>query len=292
MKIKKFFIVLGLLVVLGVGLLVFALFYASLSSKGGLASGGAVGIVNVEGIITDSKEVIEQLHKYRDNDNIKAIVIRINSPGGAVAPSQEIYEELNKIREKKKVVASMSSVAASGGYYIACAADEIVANPGTITGSIGVIMQITDISGLMQKIGLKSNTIKSGEFKDVGSMFRGMKAEEKKYLQGLLDDVHEQFIDAVAKGRKKNRDAIIPLADGRVFSGRQAHKAGLVDKLGNLQDAIDDAARMGGIVGKPGILQEKKKRFTILDLLFEMTEVGQKAKNQLNQPVSLEYVMR
>lgn len=291
MTIKRFFIGLGILFFLVLGMIAFALIYASYSSRGGI-TGGAVGIVNVEGVITDSKDIVEQLHKYRDNDNVKAIVMRINSPGGAVAPAQEIFEEINKVREKKKVVASMSSVAASGGYYIACATDEIVANPGTITGSIGVIMHLTDISGLMQKIGLKSNTIKSGEFKDVGNIFRSMKEEERKYLQGLLDDVHEQFIEAVAKGRHKKREDVIPLADGRVFSGRQAHKMGLVDKLGNLQDAIDDAAKMGGIEGKPNILQEKKKRFTIFDLLFELTEVGQKAKTQLNQPLSLEYIMR
>lgn len=291
MTLKRFFIGLAVLFVLGGGLLVFILFYASLSSRGGLSAGGSVGIINVEGVIADSKDIIDQLHKYADNDNIKAIVLRINSPGGAVAPAQEIYEEVNKVKAKKKIVASMSSVAASGGYYIACAADEIVANPGTITGSIGVIMYTTDISGLMQKIGLKSNVVKSGEFKDVGSIFRGMKKEEKAYLQGLLDDVHEQFIDAVAKGRNKRREDIIPLADGRVFSGRQAHSMGLVDKLGNLQDAIDDAAKMGGVVGKPNIIQEKKKRFTIFDLLFELSDVGQKAKTQLQQPLSLEYLM-
>lgn len=213
--------------------------------------GSKVALITVDGVILDSKEIIEQLEKYRTNPSVKAIVLRINSPGGGVAPSQEIHEEVLKTRQtdKKPIVASMGSVAASGGYYIASATDLIVANPGTITGSIGVVLQVPNISGLMQKIGVKSVVVKSGLHKDLASPTREMTDAERQILQGMLDDVHGQFIDAVAMGRRIDRKKVETMADGRIFSGREAQSLGLVDQLGNLQDAIERAGALAGFEG-------------------------------------------
>jgi len=247
-------------------LLVIAAFFLS---KWPLLGSEKVALVTIEGVIVDSKEVIEQLERHRLNPSVKAIVVRINSPGGAVAASQEIYKGLLKLRESgKPVVASMGSVAASGGYYIASAADQIMANPGSITGSIGVIMQIPNISGLMQKIGVKAVVIKSGEHKDLASAIREPTDAERRILQGVLDDVHSQFIEAVAKSRRMAREKVEALADGRIFSGRQAVALGLVDEVGDLQDAVERAGKLGGIPGKPKVIQEKRRRL-LLDLLAQ-----------------------
>jgi protease-4 len=231
--------------------------------------GSKVALITVEGVILDSKEVIEQLEKYRTNPSVKAIVLRINSPGGGVAPSQEIYEEILKSRQANKtpIVASVGSLAASGGYYIASAADLIVANPGSITGSIGVLLQVPNISGLLQKIGVKSVVVKSGQHKDIASPTREMTDSERQLLQGMLDDVHNQFIDVVAKGRQIDRKKVEAIADGRIFSGREAQSLGLVDQLGNLQDAIERAGTLAGIRGKPTVIQERKRRSFLLDLV-------------------------
>lgn len=231
--------------------------------------GDKVALITVEGVILDSKDVIEQLDKHRTNPSVKAIVLRINSPGGGVAPSQEVYEELLKTRQvnKKPIVASVGSLAASGGYYIASAADLIVANPGSITGSIGVLLQVPNISGLLQKIGVKSVVVKSGEHKDLASPTREMTDAERAILQRMLDDVHNQFIDVVATRRQMDRRKVEAMADGRIFSGREAQSLGLVDQLGNLQDAIERAATLAGIRGKPTVIQERKRRFFLLDLL-------------------------
>ncbi|MBI5038310.1 MAG: signal peptide peptidase SppA [Nitrospirae bacterium] len=233
-----------------------------------LIPGNKIALVKIEGVILDSREIIEELKEYNSNESVKAILLRIDSPGGAVAPSQEIYEEVKKIRDegKKKIVTSMGSVAASGGYYIASVSNKIVANPGSITGSIGVIMELANVSGLMKKVGVESVVIKSGKYKDMGSIFRTMTKEERDLLQGLMDDVHDQFIEAVAVGRDIEKERLIPIADGRVFTGRQAKELGLVDEIGNMQDAIKIAADMVGIVGEPSIL-EKKKRFSIMDII-------------------------
>lgn len=233
-----------------------------------LIPGNKIALVKIEGVILDSREIIEELKEYNSNESVKAILLRIDSPGGAVAPSQEIYEEVKKIRDegKKKIVTSMGSVAASGGYYIASVSDKIVANPGSITGSIGVIMELANVSGLMKKVGVESVIIKSGKYKDIGSVFRTMTKEERDLLQGMMDDVHDQFIEAVAVGRDIKKERLIPIADGRVFTGRQAKELGLVDEIGNMQDAIRITADMAGIVGEPSIL-EKKKRFSIMDII-------------------------
>lgn len=230
--------------------------------------GEKVAVVRIEGVILDSREAIEDLRRYRGNPGIKAIVLRIDSPGGGVVPSQEIYAEVRKTRAdgKVKLVTSMGNVAASGGYYIAAATDKIVANPGTLTGSIGVIMELANIKSLMEKVGVESVVIKSGRHKDLASPFRTMSEEDRSILQGVLDDVHDQFIQAVAAGRGLEFEQVRELADGRIFTGRQAKKIRLVDELGDLQDAIKLAARMVGITGEPQVV-ETKKRFSIRDLL-------------------------
>lgn len=222
-------------------------------SDGGLdASGGdKVGIIELKGAISDSKKTLKDLKAFAEADHIKAIVLRIDSPGGAVGPSQEIFDAIKKIRAKKKVLASMGSLAASGGFYIACAAEKVYANPGTLTGSIGVIMQSPDVSGVMKWAGIQVNTLTAGKMKDSGSPFRPMSEEERAYFEGVLADVHAQFIDAVAEGRKLPVEQVKPWADGRIFSGRQAKEARLVDELGGLEAAVADAAKMGGISGEP-----------------------------------------
>lgn len=234
----------------------------------GWKSGDRIGLVRIEGVITDSKNVIEELHRFRDDQSIKAILIRIDSPGGAVVPSQEIYDEVKKIREagKKKIVSSMGTVAASGGYYIAAASERIFANPGTLTGSIGVIMEMANVEGLLQKIGVESITIKSGKNKDVGSPFRKMKEEERALLQDVLDDVHAQFIEAVAEGRSLEIEKVRAFADGRIFTGRQAKTLGLVDELGSLDIAVKRTAELAGIEGEPQVVESEKK-LSVFELL-------------------------
>jgi protease-4 len=222
--------------------------------------GEKVALVRVEGVILDSKDIIDEIKDYVSDASIKAIVLRVNSPGGGVAPSQEIYEEVLKAKEKKKVVVSMGSVAASGGYYIACPADMIVANAGTLTGSMGVIMEIPNIEGLMQKIGIENQVVKSGKYKDIASVFKTMSPEEKALLQEVLDDVHDQFIKAVSEGRGIAIEEVRLLADGRIFTGRMAKDVGLVDELGNLERAIKLAGELSGIEGEPEVVEKEDKR--------------------------------
>lgn len=228
--------------------------------------GEKVALIDVTGVIIDSADIIDEIKKYAKDSSVKAVVIRVNSPGGAVAPSQEIYGAVLKLKEKKKVVVSMGAVAASGGYYIAAPADRIVANAGTLTGSIGVIMEIPNVSGLMEKIGVETQIVKSGRHKDIASAFRTMTPEEKEILQNVLDDVHNQFITAVAEGRGINFEEVKQLADGRIFTGKMARDLGLVDELGSLQDAIMLAGSLTGIEGEPEVVT-KEKEFSIFDLL-------------------------
>ncbi len=222
----------------------------------------SVAVIEVEGAIFNVDDQLKQLKSYVDNSSVKAIVVHMNSPGGSVAPSQEMFEELKKAKEEgKKIVVSMSSVAASGAYYIACAADEIYANPGTITGSIGVIAEFPNIEGLMGKIGIRFETIKTGQFKDTGSAFRPMTPEEQQLLQEMLMDVYEQFVESVAESRNMPIDEVRKYADGRVFSGRQALEYGFVDALGTESDAIKRAAELAGIRGEPHVIRKSKRRF-------------------------------
>ena len=225
-----------------------------------------MGLVRIEGPIVDSTEAVSEIKTYADDSSIKAILIRVDSPGGAVAPSQEIYDEVKRAASMKSVVTSMGAVAASGGYYVAAPSTKIVANPGTITGSIGVIMEIPNFEGLMDKVGVRSTTIKSGKFKDIASSTRELTPEEKNLLQNVMDNVHEQFIQAVAEGRGMTFEEVAAIADGRIFSGKQAVDAGLVDELGSLEYAKEVAADLAGIEGEPKIV-EKEKRGTLFDML-------------------------
>jgi protease-4 len=227
-----------------------------------------IALIRVEGVILDAQTTIGELKRFSENPSVKAIVIRIDSPGGGVVPSQEIYDAVKRVRSKsnKAVIASMGSVAASGGYYIAAATDRIVANPGTLTGSIGVIMETANVEGLLQKIGVEGVVIKSGKYKDVGSPLRKMSADERGLLQAVMDDVHKQFIEAVAEGRSLELRAAQALADGRIFTGRQAKDAKLVDELGDLEDAIQLAAEVVGIEGEPKVV-EPRRRFSLREIL-------------------------
>lgn len=229
-----------------------------------------VGLVELKGVIVDGQEMVSQLRALKKDDRVKSVVLRIDSPGGVVGPSQEISAEVKGLAAKKKVVVSMGSVAASGGYYVAAPATLIYANPGTITGSIGVLMKFSNIEGLMGKVGMKAFTLKTGRFKDVGSPVRTMSADERAMLQAVIDSTHGQFVRAVAQGRRIPVAQVAALADGRIFSGEQALAHRLVDRLGTLQDAIAEAGRLAGIKGEPGIIRPpKKKKGGYLDLLVE-----------------------
>lgn len=247
-----------------------------------------VGIIRVEGVILDSKDIIDELKNYAKDSSVKAVVIRIDSPGGAVAPAQEIYKEITELKKAKKVIVSMGSIAASGGYYIASPADKIVANPGTITGSIGVIMEIPNIEGLMKKIGVETQVIKSGKHKDIASIFKSMSEEERKILQSVLDDVHEQFITAVSDSRRIKYEDVKELADGRIFTGKAAKELGLVDVLGNLNDAIKLAGKMAGIKGEPQVVTKKEKR-SIWDLFSP--DFASKLTKDIFPTISLKYML-
>ena len=233
--------------------------------------GEKVGVVELDGIIVDSKEILTQIKNFRENDSIKAIVIRIDSPGGAVGPSQEIYREIRKTRKTKKVIASMGTIAASGGYYIAAATDGIIANPGTITGSIGVILGYTNFEALFEKIGLFPVVIKSGEYKDIASPVRKMTEPEKELLQKFSDTVHQQFIRDVANGRQMETTDVQKIADGRIVSGETAKTLGLVDRLGNLEDAIEWAGRLGGIKGKISSVYPPEEKLPFMKYLLDMS---------------------
>jgi protease IV len=242
---------------------------AAAGAERGFGDGDKVGVVEIVGAIADSQPTIDQIKAFREDESIKAIVVRIDSPGGAVGPSQEIYREIRKTLAEKKVIASMGSVAASGGYYVAAAGDGIVANPGTITGSIGVIMGYTNFEALMQKIGLTPVVIKSGEYKDLGSPARPMTAKEKMLLQGVTATIHQQFVGAIAEGRHMAHDQVAAIADGRIFTGEDAQKLGLVDRLGNFQDAVQWAGELGGIEGEVKTVFPKEERRSLMRYLME-----------------------
>jgi protease-4 len=246
-----------------------------LMSAGGLArgEGGAalftprVAIVALEGVIVDVDDVVREMKSHRDNPGVKAVVLRINSPGGVVAPTQELHDAVLRLRQAgKPVVASLGAVAASGGYYVAVACDQVYANPGTLTGSIGVIMQLANFEQLMKKVGVDYVVVKAGQFKDIGNVGRPMTPDERRVMQALLDDVHAQFIGAVATGRKLPREEVARFADGRIFSGVQAKELKMVDALGGLEDAVLAAGRLAGLPVPPSVIQPRR-RFSIMDLL-------------------------
>ena len=230
---------------------------------------GNIGVVEVTGPILSSRQVIEHIKEFRKDDVIKAIVIRVDSPGGGVGPSQEIFTELMRTRSVKTVVASMGSVAASGGYYVAAATQAIVASPGTITGSIGVIMEHVNLTELVRKIGISPVVIKSGEFKDLGSPFRELGKDEKQLLQQLVDELHQQFVSDMARARDMATEAMAELADGRVYTGQTALNLNLVDRMGNLEDAVALAAELADIDEEPVPVYPKDTPISVLRKLTQ-----------------------
>lgn len=222
-----------------VSLVAFSVVVVTAFDGGSFLAGKRIGVVEIEGPITSSKETLEDLRTFEEKSSIEGIVVRINSPGGAVAPSQELYQALDEIKKAKPLAVSMGTTAASGGYYIACGADKIFANRGTVTGSIGVITQLFNVEGLLDKVDVQVNTVKQGEYKDAGSPFREFTPKQREYFAKLLEDMHDQFIEAVRKSRGLERDTVEKYADGRVFTGRQAKERGLVDEIGSFQDAVD-----------------------------------------------------
>lgn len=291
MKKRPFLLATALLAGLFVFFLVLALSVASLVGQPTqLVIGDKIGVIEIYGVIADSKQVIEQLHEFRDNDSVKALVLRVDSPGGGVGPSQEIHDEVLALDAQKPVVVSMGSVAASGGYYVAAAAREIVANPGTITGSIGVIMEFANFRELLEKIGLSSVVVKSGEYKDIGSPTREMSSAEKQLLQELIDDVHSQFVASVASGRQLDEAAVRSIADGRIFSGRRAKELGLVDRLGNLEVAIRRAAELAGIEGEPNVVYPPGQKPKFIDLFIEETLNRLQLALQKQRTAGLQYL--
>jgi len=237
--------------------------------------GNRVGLIDVKGTIISSQETLKQITDFRKESSIKAIVLRIDSPGGSVGPSQEIYREIRRTAQSKPVVASLGSVAASGGYYIASAASYIVANPGTITGSIGVIIHFPNLRELFGKIGYQMITIKSGQFKDIGNPARDMTPEEKELLQATIDETYHQFVRDVALARNLPEDRVREVADGRIIMGEKALELKLVDQLGNFEDAVAKAGELAKIEGEPEVVKPKKSKFSLLDLVLG-SDVGER----------------
>jgi protease-4 len=254
---------------------------------------GRVGLVEVVGGIEESEPVVDQLDRMERDSSVRAVVVRLDSPGGGVAASQEIYEAVRRVRDAgKPVVASLGGVAASGAYYVACAADSIVSNPGTLTGSIGVIMTFPNTEELFRKVGLRFDVVKTGKFKDIGSMSRPMTDEERHLLEQVLGNVYEQFVDAISEGRGLERSEILPLADGRIFSGDQALEYGFVDKMGDLDDSIRLAGRMAGIEGRPYVVRKERRRVSVWSFLDEkLGQVGS-VTGLSSQGPRLEYRLR
>lgn len=255
-----------------------------------LSLGEKVGVVEILGEIGSSREIVDELLEFKRDDSVRALVLRVDSPGGGVAPSQEIFEEIKKLTEIKPVVVSMGSMAASGGYYIAVAGSKILASPGTITGSIGVIMEFTNFKDLLDRVGLKNEVIKSGRLKDIGSSIRAMSDEERNLLQEMMNDVHSQFVGAVAQSRNLPEKFVFDLADGRIFTGRKALELGLVDELGNMQDAVSAAAVLAGIEGEPRLVYPEQEKPPFINYLLEQSVSQLKNELQLTSRGGLRFM--
>ncbi|MDA0987403.1 MAG: signal peptide peptidase SppA [Bacteroidetes bacterium] len=282
-----------LVVVLGTSFLLYSFFSVENEFEDekifGKAGSSKIAIIELKDEIFESENIVRQLKKYGNNENIDAIVLRVNSPGGDVAASQEIFEEVKKVREIKPIITSFGSVAASGGYYVALGSTKIVSNPGSVTGSIGVISQYMNLEELLSKVGIHSTTIKSGKFKDSGSLFREMTEDEKKYLQETIDDVYIQFINVVSFERNISLKKVKELANGKIYTGQKAFELGLVDTIGTFEDAISIAANLSGIIGEPTIVKERKTQ-KLMDYIFN--DVQTKIMNQainLVKPSVLQY---
>lgn len=272
----------------------FLVFASALKRDGGeYVSGGSgdkIAIVELNDVIVSSEKTVEQIKRFREDKSIKAIILRVNTPGGGVAASQEIYEEVKKTRDSGKIiVVSMGSIAASGGYYISMGSSLIIANPGTLTGSIGVIAQFMSIKDLAEKLGISQTTIKSGNLKDAGSPFRQMNDSDKAYFQDVVDNSFSQFIEVVSRERKMDMETLKKYASGRVFTGLQAKEYGLIDSLGTFEDAIRITGKMAGIEGEPRIVREKKKFSFFEELLGSKIEDVTDIKNKLFDEPILQY---
>jgi len=279
-------------------LAVFALVYVSMRSSREARLGGfgdKIGIVDIEGLIVTPKNVVPQLKQYAGDDSIKAIILHINTPGGGVAASQEIYNEVKRIRDekKKKIIASIETVGASGGYYIASACNKIFADEGSIVGSIGVIAEWVNYGDLMRWAKLKEQLLKAGEFKDTGNPTRDLTPAERAYMQGIVDNMHTQFIAAVAEGRHLKVDDVRTLADGKVWTGQQALPLKLVDQLGDFETAVKDTAKTVGIKGEPNLIKPEKEKKTLLDLLFgDVSEFVPDTAKLLDQHIGFYYLWK
>jgi protease-4 len=268
-------VLLGLLILAGIFLLFWggvSLLFTAAVSRGDsteiFSKKNGIGVVELKGLIVSPEETIETLTAFRKKENVKAIVLRIDSPGGAVGASQEIFTEVQRTNEVKPVIASLGSIGASGGYYAALGAEEIIASPGTLTGSVGVIIKFSNFKELFDKIGYKSEVIKSGLMKDIGAPDRAMTEAERELVQKLIDNVHAQFIQAVAQQRRLPEERVRELADGRVFSGEQALENGLIDRLGNYTDAVRLAASLSGLdEEEPHLIYQEEKRYSLFRLL-------------------------
>lgn len=273
--------VLSLMVISGLVLAI----VMSVGGGKGLTLGDRIAIITIEGVIGDDREVLEDIRRFRDDASVKGFVVAINSPGGEVGPSQSIYSEIKRLRDTddRPVIAAINGVGASGGYYIALGADSIFANPGAITGSIGVIMEVPNVDGLMQKVGVQMQTVKSAEHKDIASPFREMSPSDREVLGAMVQDVYAQFVEVVARERKQTAEQLGPNIDGRVLSGRQAQQAGLVDRLGNFNDAVASAGRMAGIGEEPKLLYPPKDEVTLMDAILGRAETS--IRNRLSRPM-------
>ena len=252
-------------------LAVFTLVYVALHAGGQQASfgfGDKIGVVDLEGVILYPDETVDQLRKFADDDSIKAIVIHVNSPGGGVAASEEIYREVKRVRDRKRIVSSISTVGASGAYYVSSATNKIYANGGSVVGSIGVIAEWVNYGDLMRWAKLKPEMLKVGQFKDTGDHTRELTPAERQYMQGLIDNMYGQFVQAVAEGRHAKVEDIKSIADGRVWTGEQAMGIHLIDQLADFRSAVLDTAKSVGISGEPTIVRPERNRTSLLDMLL------------------------
>lgn len=284
----------GALVLLSIVVLSVLLVFSD-DSRGEFSFNDRIQIVEIEGELVDSRAIIEQLKRYEDSPSVPAIILNVNSPGGGVAVSQEIYTEVKRLREKKNkiIVAYMSTVGASGAYYLACTANKIVASPGTIIGSIGVIAEWVNYGALLEWAKLQDVVLKTGEFKDSGTPTRPLTDREREYFQGLIDDMYVQFVEAVADGRKMDVSEVRAVADGRVFTGRDARDRKLIDEIGNFQDAVDMTAQLAGITGKPGLIRATRPTVTLLDVLTsDVSRLIPFGENALRSQIRFQYLWK
>ncbi len=285
----------GALVLFSVTVVALVLTLAQPDGGGDFGFSDRIQVVDIEGPLLDSRFLLQQLKRYEESDSVQGILLNIDSPGGGVAVSQELYTEVRRLREEKDktVVAYLSSVGASGAYYVACAADQIVASPGSVVGSIGVIMEWLNYGELLEWAKLSNIVFTSGEFKDTGTPTREPTASEQEYFQGLIDDMYVQFVEAVATGRDLDIADVREFADGRVFTGRAAKEREMIDEVGNFQDAVNLTARLAGISGKPRLVRLGRERVTLLDVLTsDISQVLPASRQAFGSQIRFQYLWK